>query len=143
MKRQKTITVVVALAMLAVAGYLLLYPPPPNLENDGYTSAVFDFREYDETLPALKISTSDPNVVQGLARVIAGGKNDDSCRCINLGIATLNRADGGQFSFLLMPAHGADDCQIDVGGQRYAVDRPQFLSAVAPLGLPSERWTGR
>jgi hypothetical protein len=134
--------VLFALTAILVAGYRLFYPPPPDLTNDGYVSASFDFREYDESLPAMKASTSDPTVVRAMLDVIASGRNDVNCRCINLVTVTLSRPDGKQLAFLLMPAHSQRDCQVSFEADRYAVDRRKFLSAVAPLGIPAQRWTG-
>jgi hypothetical protein len=127
---------------LAFAGYRFVYPPPPDIRNVGYTSASFDLREWDETLQKGNASTNDASVVNGLASVLASGHNDTNCRCMPLAVATLKRADGKQFSFAVMPSHRQTDCQVAVGSERYSVDRQKFLAAVAPLGLPSERWTG-
>ncbi len=59
-----------------------------------------------------------------------------------LAIVTLKRDDGKKFAFAVMPSHSPRDCQLAVGSERYSVDRQKLLAAVAPLGLPSERWTG-
>jgi hypothetical protein len=143
LKRWKLIlAAAVAIIALAALAHRLLYPPAPDLTNAGYTSASFDFREYDESTPALKASTSDPAVLQAFARVLAMGKSDVNCRCIDLATVTLTRPNGTQFTLKIMPAHSAQDCQFSVGDERYTVDRPKLLAAVAPLGIPPIRWSG-
>ena len=142
LRHRKTIIAFVAVAMVAAVGYRLLYPPPPDVRNDGYTSASFDLKDWGETLHEGAASTADASVVKRLAAVLASGHNDTNCRCMPLAVVTLKRDDGKKFAFAVMPAHNPRDCQLAVGSERYSVDRQQFLTAVAPLGLPSERWTG-
>jgi len=143
LKRWKLIlAAAVAIIALAALAHRVLYPPAPDLTNAGYTSASFDFREYDESTPALKASTSDPAVVQAFARVLATGTSDVNCRCIDLATVKLARPDGTQFTLKIMPAHSAQDCQLLVGDERYTIDRVKFLTAVAPIGIPATRWSG-
>ena len=144
MKRRATIIAVKCIVLFGIGAivYRLVYPPAPDLADDGYAMASFEFREYDESLPALTTTTSDPAVMRALARALAAGKHDVDCRCIDLAKVTLVKPDGLRFTFRVMPAHGPNDCQISVGEHRYTVDRTAFLSAVSPLGLPAARWTG-
>ena len=141
MKRFAIILEIAILAAFIAIGYMLLYPEPPDLTNDGYTSATFDFRELDDW-PAIKASTSDPAVVRALAGAIAEGKNDIDCRCIDLATVALLGQDGKKFVFKVKPAHQVTECQLLIGSTRDAVDRARVLDAVAPLNIPVERWFG-
>ena len=125
-----------------MTAYRMLYPDPPDLIGAEYVTATFDFREQSELLPAMQCSTSSPSVLRALAEVLATGRNDDHCRCTHLATVTLIKHDGEKFKFRVMPAHGDQDCQLDVGGSRYAVDRQKFLAATAALGMPPKRWIG-
>jgi hypothetical protein len=136
--------VYVALVLVAVlfVGYPFITPRPADVRNNGYTTAVFELKDWGETLHSGTISTTDTSIINRLADVLSTGRSDADCRCASLAVVTLSRPEGEPFVFAVMPSHTQQDCQVRIGSARFAVDRQRFLAAVAPLGLPVERWTG-
>jgi hypothetical protein len=91
-------------------------------------------------VPRFSASSGDPAVVAALADLLRTARPVVRCRCAALGTLAFRRLDGTEEEVRVMPAHDDGSVDLEVGRGRFRIDRPAFLGAAAPLGVPMSRW---
>lgn len=115
-------------------------PPPPDWTAEGFVSVRFVFTRPGGVVYSTA-SSDDPAVTAAFVAALRDGYGVPKCRCGDRGWVELVRADGTSDRLAVKPPHDEASVEFQNAAGRYRVDRIAFLRAVAPLGLPPERYT--